>query len=183
MKQYIKPVLYISIFMLVLELVNLFSGRALNQFALIPRHINALPGIVISPFIHGSLGHFLSNIVPFVVFSLLILQQGLKRYLILSSYLIISTGLLVWLLGRDAYHVGASGVIYGYFGYLVLIGFTSKQPRMLITSVLVALAYGGLIWGVLPVQGFVSWESHLFGLLCGLVAAKFFSGKTTATVL
>jgi len=179
MKQFIKPVLYLAGLLLFLEVINLFSGRSLNQFAIIPRQLSQLPGIFISPFLHGSLGHFLSNILPFVIFSLLILQQGLARYIKLSLFLVFSTGLLVWLFARDAYHLGASGLIYGYFGYLVLIGFVSKQPRMLLTSILVALVYGGLIWGVLPVRGFVSWESHLFGLLCGLTAAKVLATRKT----
>jgi membrane associated rhomboid family serine protease len=84
----------------------------------------------------------------------------------------ITSGLLVWLFARPATHIGVSGVVYGYFGYLVLAGFLSGKFKLIIISVLVAFFYGGLIFGILPSSPFVSWESHLFGFIAGLVAAK-----------
>ena len=80
--------------------------------------------------------------------------------------------MLVWLLGREALHLGASGLIYGYFGFLIFAGFISKRLKLIAISLLVSFFYGGMIFGVLPVAGFISWESHLFGFLIGVVAAK-----------
>lgn len=155
-----------------LEVINLLTGRMLNQFALLPREAHGLIGIIVSPFIHGSFWHYLSNIVPLCLFSFLLLQYGHGRFWIVTLFIISLTGILVWLFGRSAFHLGASGLVYGYFGFLVLAGFLSKQPKLIGISLLVAFFYGGLIFGVLPLQSFISWESHLFGLISGLLAAR-----------
>lgn len=154
-----------------LELLNLFTGRSLNQFGLIPRETTALTGILISPFLHGSLWHFFSNIFPFVVFSFLLLQHGLLRFILVSLCCIAISGVLVWALGRSAIHVGASGLIYGYFGYLLLAGILSRELKLILISVFVGVGYGGLVFGILPGLPFISWESHLFGFLTGLGCA------------
>lgn len=171
-KQQIKWVLVLLAILSMVEVINLLSGRMLNQFGNIPRYVPGLTGIFLGPFIHGSLQHFLSNIIPLGIFSYLMLQYGLKRYLLVSLWIISLSGILVWLFGRSATHIGASGVIYGYFGYLVLAGLLSKSAKLLIIAILVAFFYGGLIFGVLPSNPFVSWESHLFGFIAGLIAAK-----------
>lgn len=172
LKQQIKWIVLLLAVLAVIELLNLLSGRMLNQLGNIPRYVPGLKGIVLGPFIHGSLQHFLSNIIPLSIFSYLMLQYGLKRYLLVSLWIIVLAGLLVWLFGRSASHIGASGVIYGYFGYLVLAGFLNKSLKLLLISLLVAFFYGGLIFGVMPSGPFVSWESHLFGFIAGLVAAR-----------
>ncbi len=163
----------ISLFAVItlLEVINLVSGRMLNQFAILPRETSHLSGIVISPFLHGSLWHYLSNIVPVCLFSYFLLQWGKPRYFTVSAFIIVVTGLLVWLLGRSAFHLGASGLIYGYFGFLLVAGFLSKKPRLILISIVVGFFYGGMIFGVLPLKSFISWESHLFGLLSGFAAA------------
>lgn len=137
-KQQFKFVLGVFALFTLLELLNLFTGRFFNQFGNIPRYVPGLTGVLLGPFIHGSLQHFLSNIVPLCIFSFLLLQYGLARYLLVSIWIIVITGILVWLFGRAASHIGASG----------------------------------LIFGVLPSFSYISWESHLFGFLSGLVAAK-----------
>lgn len=164
-------VLAVLILLSAIEIVNLFSGRILNQFSVIPRELSHLGYIFTSPWLHGSFTHFMSNIVPIAVLSFLLLEFGLKRYVMVSGLLIIMTGLLVWLFAREARHVGASGVLYGYFGYLLLAGFLSKRIWLALISILVLVFYGGMIWGVLPSQPYISWESHLFGFGSGLVLA------------
>jgi membrane associated rhomboid family serine protease len=171
-KQQFKLVLAIFVLFSVIELINLFSGRVLNQYGNLPRAVTALPGIFIGPFLHGGLGHFLSNIVPLCIFVFLMLQHGTQRFVLVSLWIFIVTGLLVWLFGRSATHVGISGVVYGYFGYLLLAGFLSRKPKLIIISLLVGFFYGGLIFGILPSRPFVSWESHLFGFASGLIAAR-----------
>jgi membrane associated rhomboid family serine protease len=150
----------------------LFTGRIFNQFGNIPRYVPGLTGIILGPFLHGSIQHYLSNIVPLCIFSYLLLQYGSKRYLLVTLWIIGITGALVWLFARPATHIGVSGVVYGYFGYLLLAGFLSGKFKLIIISLLVGFFYGGLIFGVLPSAPFVSWESHLFGFIGGLAAAK-----------
>lgn len=171
----IRIILGIFVVFTVVEIINLLSGRMLNQFGNIPRYVPGLSGIVLGPFIHGSLQHYLSNIVPLCIFSFLLLQYGLKRYVQITLWILAITGILVWLFGRSATHIGVSGVVYGYFGYLVLAGFLSGKFKLIVISVLVAFFYGGLIFGILPSTPFVSWESHLFGFIGGLAAAKYWA--------
>jgi|TARA_B110000503_G_C7125884_1_gene404581 membrane associated rhomboid family serine protease len=170
--QHIRLVLAIFILFSAIEVINLFTGRMLSQLGTIPRYVPGLKGIFLGPFVHGSLQHYFSNIIPLCIFSYLLLQYGLKRYLQVTLWIMLMTGLLVWLFARPATHIGVSGVIYGYFGYLVLAGFLSGKFKLIIISMLVAFFYGGLIFGILPSSPFVSWESHLFGFIAGLAAAK-----------
>ncbi|WP_158973080.1 rhomboid family intramembrane serine protease [Paraglaciecola sp. L3A3] len=171
-KQQIKLVFSIFIIFTVIEIFNLFTGRWLNQFGNIPRYIPGLMGIITGPFVHGSLQHYFSNILPLCIFSYLLLQYGLKRYVLITIFITLLTGILVWLFARSATHIGVSGVIYGYFGYLLLAGFLSGKFKLILISLVVGFFYGGLIFGVLPSSPYISWESHLFGFISGLVAAK-----------
>jgi len=200
-KQQINLVLLLSGIIAAIEVINFFTGRALNNYGLIPREGAGLLGIFTSPLLHGSIWHFFSNIIPFALFSFLLLQHGTSRYIqvtitctVISGILVwlfarsavhvgasgliryiqvtitctVVSGILVWLFARSAVHVGASGLIYGYFGYLVLAGLMSRKFKLIIISLFVGIAYGTLIFGVLPVGRYISWESHLFGLLVGL---------------
>lgn len=173
LKQQVVWVSYIVGFLLVIEAINMLTGRYFNQFSIYPRDLSYLAYIFTSPFLHGSFGHFASNAITLGVFSILLMQFGGKRFMTVSFGLIIITGLLVWMFGRASFHLGASGVIYGYFGYLLLAGFLSKRFFQMIISVLVAFFYGGMIFGVLPSQPYISWESHLFGFLAGICLAWF----------
>jgi membrane associated rhomboid family serine protease len=170
--QHIRLVLAVFVLFSAIEIINLFTGRMLSQLGTIPRYVPGLKGIILGPFVHGSLQHYFSNIIPLCIFTYLLLQYGLNRYLQVTLWIMVTSGLLVWLFARPATHIGVSGVVYGYFGYLVLAGFLSGKFKLIIISVLVAFFYGGLIFGILPSSPFVSWESHLFGFIAGLVAAK-----------
>ena len=81
-------------------------------------------------------------------------------------------GVAVWGLGRTAIHVGASGLVFGYFGYLLAKGWYDRKPSSILIAIAVLLLYGGLIFGIIPTRGFISWEAHLFGLIAGLLAAR-----------
>jgi membrane associated rhomboid family serine protease len=115
-----KVVLWLALVITVVELINLFLGRSLNVFGLIPREVGGLIGVATAPFLHGSLMHYFSNIVPLCIFVFLLLQHGAVRFGLVSIVIISLSGILVWLFGRTAIHVGASGLIYGYFGYLLV---------------------------------------------------------------
>lgn len=159
------------------EIINMATGRSLGQFGIYPRNIHTLSGIFTAPFIHGSLIHLLSNAIPLVIFSFLLQIHGSRRFIQVSLWIMFAGGLMVWLFGRSAMHIGASGVLYGYFAYLVMAGFLSKQFKLLLISCFVMLGYGGMIWGVLPsiARPYISWESHLFGAFAGALCAWYFS--------
>lgn len=172
MHRQLRIVLSIFVVLVAIEILNIFAGRTLNYLGNYPRDLVGLRGIVLSPFLHGSIAHFLSNIIPMCIFTFLLLQYGLKRYIKVSLFIVLFTGILVWLVARPAMHVGASGLIYGYLGFLLLAGFLSGKFKLIIISLLIGFFYGGLVLGVLPIRPFISWESHLFGFIAGLIAAK-----------
>ncbi|MFT4653133.1 MAG: membrane associated rhomboid family serine protease [Kangiellaceae bacterium] len=177
LKRHLSIVGCVFVALLVIEIINLFTGRLLSQFSIVPRSFSSLPFIFTAPFLHASVQHFISNIVTLCVFTFLLLQFGERKFFVLSLGLVIGTGLLVWLFGRTASHLGASGVIYGYFGFLLLAGFLSKKLSLILISVLVAFFYGTMVWGVLPSQPYISWESHLFGFITGLFLAWLLTKK------
>ena len=176
-KQRFRVILGLLLLLLAIEIVNIFTGRSLSQFGISPRNIHYLTGILTAPFIHGNLTHLISNSIPLAVFSFLLMIHGFVRYLLVSLWIMVVGGGLVWLFGREAMHIGASGVIYGYFGYLVVAGFVAKEFKLLLISLLVILGYGGMVWGVLPTTPYVSWESHLFGAIAGVMAAFIWGRK------
>jgi len=166
-----KVVIWIAAVVTIVEILNLFLGRSLNVFGLMPREINGLVGIVIAPFLHGSLMHYMSNIVPLCIFSFLLLQHGVVRFNLVTFVCIVVSGLLVWMFGRTAIHVGASGLIYGYFGYLLLAGWLSRELKLILISLFIGIGYAGLVFGILPSNPYISWEGHLFGFVSGLGCA------------
>ncbi|MGB1239578.1 MAG: rhomboid family intramembrane serine protease, partial [Pseudomonadales bacterium] len=136
-KQSIKWVLAICFVITVIQIVNVLSNYSLNRFALIPRHSDGLLGILTSPLLHASVWHYLSNIVPLAVFSFLLMMHGTRRFVQVTSLAVIGTGAVVWLFAREAAHVGASGVIYAYFGYLLLAGLWQRSLKIAAISLFI----------------------------------------------
>lgn len=154
------------------EAVNVLSGRQLTSLGVLPRHLSGLVGIPLSPFIHGSGSHATVNTVPFLVLGGLVALRGVKAFMSVSVFVILCGGAALWLFGRTSYHVGASGLIFGYFGYLVARGWYERSTVAILAALLTLFLYGGLVWGVLPGRPFISWEGHLFGMLAGVLAAR-----------
>lgn len=140
-------------------------------FGLIPRYITGLDGIVAMPFLHASFPHLISNTPPLIAMGLLLAATATRGLIAVNAVIVLLGGGLVWLFGGTAIHVGASGLVFGWFGFLLARGVVDRSPVTLAASALVGIAYGSIIWGVLPGQPGVSWEAHLFGALAGVVAA------------
>ena len=111
----------------------------------------------------------------------LVLLRGIPRWFQVTAVVIVAGGLATWLLARSATHIGASGVVFGYLGFLLAAGFFERSLRAITLGVVTGLAYGGLLWGVLPTRPGISWESHLFGLLAGGLAAWWLLARPTDT--
>ncbi len=156
-----------------IEILNGLMGHRLSTWGILPRTEIGLRGIPLSPFLHANFNHVFSNTVPFLILGGLVALQGARKLIWVSLFIIVAGGAGVWLLGRPAIHVGASGLVFGYFGYLVAAGWYDRRLVSILVAVVVIFLYGGLLFGVLPTTGFVSWEAHLFGLLAGVVAARF----------
>jgi membrane associated rhomboid family serine protease len=159
--------------MWVLELADLLLlGGALDAYGIRPRSVDGLEGIVLSPFLHGGLAHLANNSVPFVVFGLLVFLNGLRNFVVTTLLSLFVGGLGVWLVGAPStVHIGASGVVFGYLGYLLLRGYFSRSVGAILLSLLLVVLYGGALWGLLPIQTGVSWTAHLFGFLGGGLSA------------
>jgi membrane associated rhomboid family serine protease len=165
----------IALFLAVIWLVGIldalvFGGR-LTTFGILPRTERGLLGILLAPFLHGGVGHLLANTVGILVLGGLVILRSEAHFWVVTIVGTLVSGLGTWLLGRPAFHVGASGIIFAYFGYLLFTGWFERKLGSILLSVTVLFLWGSLIFGVFPVQGSVSWEGHLFGLLGGAAAA------------
>lgn len=152
--------------------LNMGTGYALNSwFGLLPRALSGVDGIVLMPLLHGSVAHAVSNTFPLLILGGLMGLTAQRDLLPVTVVIVVVGGLGVWLFGRAALHVGASGLVFGWFAYLIARGVVEKRAMEVATALGVGLVYGSLIWGILPGQPGVSFEAHLFGALGGVVAA------------
>ncbi len=175
--KFLKSLIYPSAFVLLLWIIQLFSyitNINLYNLGIHPRSLDGLIGIITGPLIHAGFPHLISNSIP-----MLILGTGIFYFypnaavkVVLTIYF--ATDILVWLFARHVWHVGASGVIYGFLAFIFFSGIFRRDNRSIGLSLLVTFLYGGLVWGVLPGMKGISWESHLFGGLVGIVAAFIF---------
>jgi membrane associated rhomboid family serine protease len=156
----------------------------ITKFGIIPRTSWGLIGIFTSPFLHGGIRHLVSNTIPLIVLLFILNYFYSQKTLTVIVFTIIIGGLFVWVFGRNANHIGASGLIYGLASFLITNGFVEKKLLPLLVSIGVILLYGGMIWGVFPtIFGYISWESHLFGAFAGVLIAFILKGKGDAPVL
>jgi len=139
-----------------------------------PHHIEGLKGIIFSPFLHGSFEHLISNTLPILVLLTVLLSAYPRMALPVLFFIHIVSGILVWMLAPDTgVHIGISGIIYGIAAFLVASGIFRKDRGSVAIAIFVGLMYGGMIIGFIPTQG-ISWQSHLYGALCGVVMAIVF---------
>ena len=151
---------------------TIFNG-SLDQYGIKPRDAGALWGILLAPMLHGGFGHLIANTIPFITLGWLTMLQETSDFYIATFVSAIIGGIGVWIFGAtNSVHIGASILIYGYLGFLLLRGYFQKNFPSIALSVFVAIIYGSLIWGVLPSRIGVSWEGHLFGFIGGAIAAK-----------
>jgi len=154
------------------HILNLLLGYSFNIYGIIPREIVGLRGIVFSPFLHGSTEHLVMNTVPLMILGCILILRGVASFFLVSLLVALIGGLGVWLFGREhSVHVGASGIIFGYFGFLAFKGVFDRRVGTLLISAVVVFLYGGMIWGVFPNRPDVSWEGHLFGFMGGVLCA------------
>lgn len=158
------------------EAVNLLTGHWLSGFGIQPRTVSGLFGIVAAPFLHGGLFHLVANTLPILILGGLIAARGSVDFIRVTAAVALFGGAAVWLLGRSSVHMGASGLVFGYFSYLLARGVVERSLAGLAISLVTTVTYGGLVFGLLPLGLGVSWESHVAGFAAGLVAARAFHG-------
>jgi membrane associated rhomboid family serine protease len=155
----------------IVEIVNFLLGHRLCRYGIFPRTAGGLTGIPLSPFLHAGLAHLFLNTGPLIVLGGLVLMDGRRPFIRATVVIVLAGGLGIWLIGRPSYHVGASALIFGYFGFLLAKGAVDRRFQSLLIACVVAAAYGGLFWGMLPAAAYVSWEGHACGFLAGGLAA------------
>ncbi len=167
------PLLIVVIFWLV-KLTEDEFDLDFSTFGILPLHVEGLPGILLSPFIHGSYDHLFSNSIPFLIltFALLYFYRRLAYRIFFLIYLL--SGVCVWLGGRESWHIGASGIIYGLASFLFFSGVFRKDANLLTIGIIVVFLYGSMFWGIFPIKPEISWESHLWGAASGLALAYFY---------
>jgi membrane associated rhomboid family serine protease len=152
----------------------LFRGR-LNRFGIRPRSQDGLMGILFAPLLHGNWAHLAANTPPFVVLGWFVLLRGRIDFAIVTAIATLTSGLGAWLLGAPrSVHIGTSGVVFGYLGFLLARGYFEQSLLASGVAIAVALLYGPTLWGVLPLRTRrVSWQGHLCGFLGGVAAARY----------
>ena len=146
----------------------------LGQYGIFPRTLKGSLGILTAPLIHGDIFHLLSNTLPLIVLGIGLFYFYHKIALEVVFWIYLASGFWVWIIGRDAYHIGASGLVYGILSFLFFGGLLRKNPRSLSISMVVFFMYGGMIYGLFPGDDNISWESHLMGTMAGAFCAFYF---------
>lgn len=161
------PLFFVSVLWLI-YFIEYAIGTDFSWLGVLPRTFRGLAGIFFTPLIHGSPGHLISNTVPLLVLGggLIFFYRSIAYKVVCWIWLIDGFG--VWLLGRSAFHIGASGLVYGIASFLIFSGLLRRNRNLLALSLAVVFIYGSLIWGMLPYIPDVSWEAHLFGFLSGI---------------
>ena len=169
----LTPLLF-PIAMWVVYLLSLILNEDFSRLGLLPRNLIGLLGIITSPLIHADFSHLISNTIPLVILGWILFSFYPKVAVVLFFFIYLITGLFVWIFARPVYHIGASGVVYGFVSFLFFSGIFRRDNTSIALALVITFLYGGLVWGMIPGWKGISWESHLFGAVTGLIAAYLF---------
>ncbi|WP_328818614.1 rhomboid family intramembrane serine protease [Nonomuraea cypriaca] len=154
------------------EVIDYVFGGALDrQFGILGGDPDGLIGIVFAPFLHDGFGHLMANSLPLLILGFLAALRGVGKFLWASVLIILIGGLGTWVTSPGVITIGASGLVFGYFGFVVARGLFDRRALDIVIGIGVAIAYYSILWGLLPNQYGISWQGHLFGLIGGVVAA------------
>jgi membrane associated rhomboid family serine protease len=160
----------------VIELVDQQLNANLDRmYGIQPRVLAGLDGVALAPFLHGSFAHLVANSVPLILMGTFVLAAGFRQFMLSTVFIALVSGLGVWFFGpSDTVTVGASGVIFGYLGVLLMRGLVERSWWNIAVGLLIALLYGWQLLAMLPTDERISWQAHLFGFIGGLAAAIIF---------
>jgi membrane associated rhomboid family serine protease len=177
-----KGLLVVGSFVLLLyliEIINTLLLHSLNRtFGLRPRSLDGVLDILTFPLLHANLTHLLSNTLPLIIFGFLVFLSGVRVFATALASSWLGSGVVVWLIGGFNVTVGASGLVFGLFAFLLVRGFFNRNWWQILLSAALFMAYGGILFGILPtVASFVSWQAHLGGAVGGVAAALLLSTR------
>jgi membrane associated rhomboid family serine protease len=171
------PFLFVSLMWISFIAEHLFNTD-FTFLGIFPLSIKGLPGIFLSPFIHADLDHILNNTLPLFILGTALFYFYTEVAFRVFFWIIFFTGLTVWVFGRQSYHIGASGVIYGMASFLFFSGIIRRHIPLIALSLLVVFIYGQMVWGIFPLQqANISWESHMLGAVAGIFLAIWFRNE------
>jgi membrane associated rhomboid family serine protease len=164
------PILFVITIWFVYWLEIKFSLN-FTKYGILPRNFTGLRGVLLSPFIHSNTSHLFNNSIPLAVLltSLVYFYKDVYYKVLLYGWIL--SGILTWVIAREAFHIGASGIVYLLFSFVFFSGIIKKHYQLVAVSLVVIFLYGSMIWYVLPIKDGVSWEGHLSGFLTGLFFA------------
>ncbi|HAP31138.1 MAG TPA: rhomboid family intramembrane serine protease [Flavobacteriales bacterium] len=170
---FILPALFILV-LFVVEWIEHTYGIRFAKYGVLPRTLEGLKGVLLSPFIHSDWKHLTNNALPLFVLTATLgfFYKGIAKEVFLWSWFI--SGLWLWAIGRPSFHIGASGLLYALASFLFFSGFIRKHTKLMSISMFVVFLYGGMVWGIFPMKKHISWEGHLAGALAGLILAYWF---------
>lgn len=158
-----------------IEIVNLLLSHHLNQFALHPREVGSLYGIITMHFLHNGVGHLLSNTIPLLVLGFFV--SSLNKLRSVTLLIILLTGLMVWFFARDGLHAGASGLVMGYWGYLISNAYFNRSFKNIAIAVITLIIYSGAVFTLFDFRVGISFEGHIFGFISGIFCAWLWAGR------
>ncbi len=150
---------------------NLLFGGHLNQYGIVPRRFASLPTILWAPFLHASFRHLLANTLPLLILGGIICARNKSEFVEITVVGVLVGGALTWLFARNGSHIGASGLIFCFFGYLASMAWFRRTVGTLLLSLICIVAYGGILRGLFPTSTAISWEGHAAGLATGILLA------------
>lgn len=175
-----KPLKVIVIYLCILlsiHVLNSISAGFISNFGIYPRTSQGLIGIPFAPFIHHSWHHLLSNAAPLTVLAFIVLQQGIKRFISVFAFITLLAGSAVWMLASEGVHAGASTLVFGLIGYIISNAIFSRNIFNLLLAAIICFLYAGVIYSLTQLIPGVSWSSHFYGFISGIIAGKIFLSK------
>lgn len=179
-----SSIFYTMTFVGILWLVRIAESLLsfdLGVLGIHPRSLAGTVGIITGPLVHGDFQHLMSNSLPLIFLGVGVFYFYNKIALEVFLGIYFFTSFWVWIVARDAYHIGASGIVYGLASFLLFSGFFRKDSRSIAISLIVIFLYGGMAYGLFPLNEGISWESHLLGSLAGLISAYFYRRHELST--
>jgi membrane associated rhomboid family serine protease len=161
------------------EMVNLLLKNHLNAYSLHPRDVGSLYGVITMHFLHNSVGHLLSNTMPLLVLGFFV--SALNKLRQVTLLIMLMTGILVWIFARDGIHVGASGVVMGYWGYLISNAYFNRSLKNILIAVITLIIYSGVVFTLFNFRSGISFEAHIFGFISGVFCAWLFAQRKKNT--
>lgn len=176
-KKFINAIFYPALFVVIIFIIH-FVQYAFNlnfyQFGIYPKETKGILGIITSVFIHGNFNHLFNNAIPLIILGSALFYFYKPVAIKIVVWIVLMGGVWTWIMARESYHIGASGLIYGLFSFLLASGFIRLNKQLIALSFFVVIVYGSMVWGIFPIKLSISYEAHFWGFVSGIILAIFY---------